>query len=207
MDHSFTVDLRAVEKFLKLHSEGQEVESALKLRTISHWIDPNLDIMIKRMVPAYEQLCKEVDWPFNFMDCGCMSGYLKHFMQQRLKQFRYIGVEKWKEAITIAKDMDPYIEIHQKDLLKDDLFKVDYVWCSNIYFPRPAEVISHLLPYADRAAFFAMPPHCGDYEAAAKELGHKTESWKFEHTNMVKVYGNNHIRRVTDSGSELDTPV
>jgi len=189
MASTFSVDLDALEKYLKSNFVGPEVEVALKCRTLSHWLDPNLDRMSRRMVPAYAKLCELLDYPFNILDAGCMCGFLKHFMQQRLKSFRYIGVDMWQEALNVAKDMDPTIEVYKKNILTDELMKVHYVWCSNIRFEDPKQVIEKLLPYAEKAAFFAMPSHCGDYEEAAKSLDFKTEAWQFDDIALVKVNG------------------
>jgi SAM-dependent methyltransferase len=189
VEGTFTIDVLEVEKYLKKHSEGPEVEIALKCRTISHWMDPAMDPMSKRMIPAYTKLCELVEYPFNILDAGCMCGFLKHFMEQRIsKSFRYIGMDMWQEALTVAKDMDPHIEVYKKDILEDELMKVDYVWCSNIYFADPETVIKKLTPYATKAAFFAMPSHCGDYFKAASDCGFTTNTWTWDDITLVQVY-------------------
>ncbi len=190
MDQTITIDVALVEQYLKKYSEGPDVEVALKCRTLSHWLDPNLDKMTRRMIPAYTKLCELVEYPFNILDAGCMCGFLKHFMEQRIrKSFRYIGVDMWQEALNVAKDMCPTIEVYKMNILEDRLMDVDYIWCSNIYFADPRKVITTLVPYAQKAAFFAMPEHCGDYEKTARELGFETQSWGCGEITLVQVNG------------------
>jgi SAM-dependent methyltransferase len=159
-----SIDVRALELFLKKYQRGPDVVEALRYRTAIHWLNPELDRLSSRMIPAYEKLCELVEWPFNLLDAGCMTGYLKHFMLQRVKPFVYVGMDSWEEALTVAKEFDPLIEVHQKDILNDPIEgQWDYVWCSNIRWEDPKQIVDKLVPLATRACFFAQPPWTGDF--------------------------------------------
>jgi len=152
-----------------------------------HWLTPEKDRLSARMLPVYTELMGHIEWPFSILDVGCMCGWLKHFIAQRLKKpFQYVGIDKWPEALEVAKEFDPYIETYNLDILEDEipgplgegfrpLYK--YVWCSNIQFGEDApKVVERIMSITEEKAFFGMPDYCGDYEQMAKDLGFNAES-------------------------------
>ena len=193
---ALAIDVKDLEQFLKNVQHGPQALKALKLRTASHWIDPSLDRLSSRMLPAYDRLCEMVHKPFHILDVGCMCGYLWHHMKKRLgNTFRYVGVDDWDEALVIARDFQPEIEVHKCNVLTDELPKMeggwDYVWCSNIHFANPEEIIEKLVPVG-KTILIAQPPWCGDYETPASKYG--AETFDCGETKMVKINGAFHIQ-------------
>ena len=185
MEPSISIDVAGLERFLKNNNSGDEVVKALRYRTMVHWLHPELDRLSNRMLPVYEALVEHLDgFPFKFLDVGCMCGWLKHFIEQRTeKRFRYIGIDMWPEALQVAREFSPHIEVYQKDVLKDDIStmlagdeikKFRYCWTSNIQYGDKAPlVIEKLMNNCTDAAFFGMPDYCGDYAEMADKLGYK----------------------------------
>ena len=207
MDTSISFDVRAVEQFLKQHQHGPKVVKALRLRTASHWLDPTIDRLSSRMLEAYAKLCEIVEWPFNILDCGCMCGYLNHFMELNLppekRNFRYVGIDNWPEALKVAEEFQPRIDVRQADILKDELpGPFDYVWCSNIAFGDHDAVVKTLYPLATKALIFAQPPWAGNVIVPMRELG-KVEVFNCGETTLYKLDATNHIRRTQDLHSRL----
>ena len=180
---TLTIDVGAVEQFLKKVQHGPEALKALRYRTGVHYLNPNLDRLSARMLKAYERLCEIVTEPFSILDAGCMAGYLRHFMQLRLKNFTYVGLDCWDEALEVAREFQPDIDVRKCDLLRDEIpysFTLqgrvdrgfDYVWCSNINWGKHDQtIVEKLVPIARRACFFAQPPGTGEIEKYAKDLG------------------------------------
>jgi len=177
------IDVSAIELYLKKVQKGPDAIKALRYRTGVHYLNPELDRLSLRMLQAYEKLCTIVHEPFSILDAGCMAGYLRHFMQMRLKNFTYTGVDIWEEALVVAREFQPDIDVHKCDLLTEDIpfgstiqgrveRGFDYVWCSNINWgSNDQTIVEKLVPIARRACFFAQPPNTGDIEKYAKELG------------------------------------
>ena len=188
MGASFQIDVRAIELFLKKHQEGEDVKEALRWRTMIHWLKPEADRLSGRMLPVYKELIGHLEWPFSILDVGCMAGWLKHFIAPHFeKPFNYVGIDQWQEALDVAKEFDPYIEVYKKDILTDEILgplgadfdaRYKYTWCSNIQFGADApKVIQKMMDITEKYAFFGMPNYCGDYAAMAEELGFKTETY------------------------------
>jgi len=214
MGPSVFIPVREVEQYLKQNYEGPGVEEALRGRTIVHWLNPELDRLSNRMIPAYEKISEQIQFPCNLLDAGCMTGWLKHFILRRRKTaFRYIGIDSWPAALKIAKEFDPLIEVHNLDLLNDDLtaplhpfagldyvrkaelnLRYDYATVNNIQFGEDApKVIQKIMDVTKRAAFFGMPDYCGNYTTMAENLGFKTETFdcgeaEDSHQYLVKVW-------------------
>ena len=177
------IDVRQLELFLKKVQHGPEALKALRYRTAIHYLNPSLDRLSERMLPAYEKLCELVREPFSILDAGCMAGYLRHFMYQRVKNFTYTGLDMWDEALEVAREFQHDIDVRKCNVLTDDIPDAvnlqgrvqrgfDYVWCSNINWGRnDRAIVEKLVPIARRACFFAQPPGTGDIEKYAKELG------------------------------------
>jgi SAM-dependent methyltransferase len=194
---SLELDIRALELFLKQNQHGPEALEALRLRTASHWIDPSMDRLSSRMLPAYDKLCELVKRPFHILDVGCMNGYLWHHMKKKLgNTFRYVGIDIWDEALTVAEDFQPGIEVSKCNALTDELPQMeggwDYVWCSNIQFDNPDELVERLVPIG-KTILIAQPPWCGDYVTPASKYG--AEVFDCGETQLVKINGAFHIQR------------
>ena len=204
MGPSISIDVRGIELFLKQNQHGPEVLEALRYRTMVHWLRPELDRLSARMLPVYTEIAGHLEWPFSILDVGCMTGWLKHFLSQRFeKPFNYVGIDNWDEALMVAKEFDPYINVHKADILEDEIpgplgpgFTSDYkyAWCSNIQFGKLApQVIQKMMDHTQDCAFFGMPDYCGDYSEMAKELGFNTETYDCgvahgSHQTLVKVW-------------------
>ena len=169
------IDLDGVIKFLKKNQTGPGVLEALRIRAALHFLNPALDPMSERMMDAYGRFRELVSEPCTILDAGCMSGYLNHFLRQKLKDFTYVGLDSWDEALTVAREFQPGIDVRKCDILKDELPEFsywpsgaqqrgfDYVWCSNIVFEYNAKVVKRLLPLAKRALIIAQPDWAGDW--------------------------------------------
>lgn len=197
--------VRDLEKFLKHNQHGPDALNALRLRVASHWLDPTVDRLSSRMLRAYDKFCEIVSAEngrrgFHVLDAGCMCGYLKHHMELKLgRVFRYVGVDMWEEALTVAKEWQPDIEVHLKDILKDELPRPewserwDYVWLSNINFADPETVIQRLAP-TGRQLFIAQPPWCGDWVTPAKKFG-EIDVYDCGETTLIRINGPLDIQR------------
>ena len=186
MGSSINFDAEKIDKFLKLNQSGPLVEDALRIRTMIHWIDPKIDRQGARMLPVYTELLGHIEWPFSILDVGCMCGWLKHFLLRHFETpIHYVGIDKWPEALKVAKEFDPLIDVSLKDILEDEIpgpygegftDQYRYTWCSNINFGKNApKVIEKMMAHTEETAFFGMPEHCGNYDLMAKDLGYKTE--------------------------------
>lgn len=201
---SIQIDVAALEQFLKRNFEGDDVRHALRYRTMVHWLHPEADRLSARMLPVYTELMGHIEWPFSILDVGCMTGWLKHFIAQRIqKPFQYVGMDMWQEALDVAKEFDPYIDVRKLNILEDEIPgplgdgfepKYTYTWCSNIQFGKNApKVIQKMMDSTRVKAFFGMPDYCGDYAEMAKELGFKAETIDCgnacgSHQTLVKVW-------------------
>ena len=213
---SLTIDVRALELFLKKTQHGPDALRALRYRTGVHYLNPKLDRLSSRMLEAYEKLCTIVQEPFSILDAGCMAGYLRHFMQLRLRNFTYTGLDFWDEALEVAREFQPDIDVRKCDLLNDELpqfsveinghvrYGYDYVWCSNIHWgSNDRAIVQKLVPVARRACFFAQPPGTGDIERYAKELG-DVETINCGETTLYVItncYGTSKLLRPKDINS------
>lgn len=189
---SLAIDIGQLEQFLKKVQHGPEALKALRYRTGVHWLNPSLDRLSSRMLPAYDKLCEIVRRPFNILDVGCMCGFLCHYMKRKLgNSFRYVGIDSWEEALEVAEEFQPGIEVYKLNIMTDDLPIVedrwDYVWCSNINFKDPEDIIKRLVPIG-KTILIAQPPWCGDYETPARKYG-KVEVFDCIETKMVKIDG------------------
>lgn len=198
------IDVRKIEQFLKQTQSGEEAKQALRYRTMVHWLHPELDRLSSRMLPVYTELLGHLKWPFSILDVGCMTAWLHHFLAVRTpRPFKYTGVDVWPEALDVAREFQPYIDVRPCDVLKEDLptphgdgfteqFK--YTWCSNIQFGKEAPVvIRKLVEKAYDSAFFGMPDYCGDYAKMASDMGYKTETYDCgeavnSHQYLVRVW-------------------
>ena len=182
---TLSIDVDELVQFLKKNQKGPEVVQALRLRAAIHFLDPSLDPLSSRMLKAYGRLCEIVCEPFTILDAGCMSGYLNHFMKQRLSNFSYTGIDPWEEALKVAREFQPGIDVRPIDI-NGEIPKMsalpngrvqagwDYVWLSNIVFDDPKAVYDKLLPFARRALIIAQPPWAGEYPGERLQCGETT---------------------------------
>jgi SAM-dependent methyltransferase len=206
------IDVRALELFLKKVQHGPEALKALRYRTGVHWLNPSLDRLSSRMLVAYDKLCTLVQPPFSILDAGCMAGFLRHFMQLRVKDFAYVGLDSWDEALEVAREFQPDIDVRKCDLLNDEIPEFsagvnghvrpgwDYVWCSNINWGKNADsIVEKLVPLARRSCFFAQPPGTGDFAKHANEVIDCGE------TTLYVIYGTRYLRKPSDINSLVAT--
>lgn len=137
-----------------------------------------------------------------------MSGFLKHYLDQRMKyDFKYVGVDRWPEAIEVAKELLPHTEFHVRDILEDHIEgSFDYVCLTNIAFGKNAgAIVDKLIPLAETAMFIAMPDGCGDYLTTAEKYG-DCEVFDCGESTLIRVNvnGTNKLLGTTDLGKELD---
>lgn len=180
------IDVDLLVKYLKTHSQGQEVVEALRHRAAIHFLNPKLDPLSSRMLQAYKWFADYIAPQTSVLDAGCMSGFLNHYMRQTRLDFTYVGLDSWEEALTVAREFQPGIDVRKCDILKDELpeFSLwpngrqvkgfDYVWCSNIVFDEPQTVVDKLLPVARRALVIAQPPWAGEYPGERIPCGETT---------------------------------
>jgi len=174
-------------RFLKHNFDGPQVVEALRQRALLHWLYPEIDPLMNQIIGSYQKISELVELPFNMLDAGCMSGFLKHYLEQRTQYaFRYVGIDRWPEAIAVAKELYPHTEFHVKDLF-DAEGSFTYVVVSNIAFRDKApDVVRKLAPLAEKALFIAMPQNCGDYLTTAKEYG-ECEVFDCGKSTLIKV--------------------
>jgi SAM-dependent methyltransferase len=180
---------RRLVNYLKRNFDGPDVVAALRHRAILHWLYPEVDPLSNQILGSYKKISELVELPFNMLDVGCMSGFLKHYLDQRTEYpFRYIGIDKWPEAIEVAKEFFPHTEFHVKDILEDEIEGTfSYVCLTNIAFGKKApDVVRKLAPLAEKALFIAMPQNCGDYLTTAKEYG-ECEVFDCGASTLIKV--------------------
>jgi len=172
-----------------------------------HYLYPEIDPLSRQVLGAYEKISELVELPFSMLDIGCMCGFLKHYLDQRMEySFRYYGVDRWPEAIQVAEEFHPYVHFNV-DVLGNTGGEFDYVCVNNIQFQNISEVIRKASSIALRAVLFGMPKHCGGYYETAKELGFDAEEYDCGESTLVKVNvnGSADIRRTPDGGNELAT--
>lgn len=178
-------------QYLKHNFDGPEVVEALRQRALIHWLYPEKDPLANQIIGSYQKISELVELPFNMLDVGCMSGFLKHYLEQRVQYaFRYIGIDRWPEAIKVAKELFPHAEFLVKDILEDPIQSLgtfDYVVVANIAFREKApDVVKTLAPIATKALFIAMPQNCGDYLTTAKKYG-ECEVFDCGKSTLIKV--------------------
>ncbi len=178
-------DVDSLVQYLKHFNDGPDVVQALKIRAAIHFIDPTLDPLSERMLEAYQKFSEMIEPGSSVLDAGCMSGYLNHFLKKRV-DCTYVGIDSWEEALEVARDFQPGIDVRKCDLLKDELpeFSIwpngrqvkgfDYVWLSNIKFDDNQKVVDRLLPLARRALVIAQPPWCGEWPGEQIPCGKTT---------------------------------
>ncbi|MBR9699653.1 class I SAM-dependent methyltransferase [Candidatus Woesearchaeota archaeon] len=66
----------------------------------------------------------------SILDVGCgFGGLYKHLISEKVKNFSYLGVDILPKMIDIAKEKNPTGKFEVKDILKDRMSRVDYVFC------------------------------------------------------------------------------
>jgi hypothetical protein len=168
------------------------------------------------MLGPYEKFREMVREPFTMLDAGCMCGYLNHFLRQKLSNFSYLGIDRWKEALQVAREFQPGIEVEEIDLLEGDIPKFsytaqgraqrgyDYVWCSNIAWNGNEEaIVKRLLPLTRRACFFAQPDYTGEgILEQAKKYG-DVETIQCDNVNLYVITNVHHDLFRTEDSSFL----
>lgn len=185
-----TFSIGPLVQYLKTNFDGPEVVEALRYRTMIHWLHPEQDPLARQVLGAYEKISQLVKLPFSLLDVGCMCGFFKHYLDQRTDYpFRYVGIDRWPEAIEVANEFFPHDDFRVKDFMIDTfpMRKFDYVCVNNILFKDIPGVIKAAMSLAERAAIFGMPKHCGDYYSAAKDLGFDAEQFDCGESTVVKV--------------------
>ncbi len=85
----------------------------------------------------FEILCQIADLEGqNILDVGCGHGDLKIFLDERLRDFNYIGVDQMKEFIEVANDFfkdDPTTHFIEGDFSKVFFSEVDYILGSGAF--------------------------------------------------------------------------
>lgn len=209
MGPAFSVDIKALVKYLKMNFDGVEVVEALRRRTMIEWLYPELDPLSRQVLHAYQTISELLVLPFSILDVGCMCGYFKHYLDLRTRYtFRYRGIDRWPEAIQVAKEFFPHEDFIVMDFLEEDIpsnslhGKYDYVCVNNIQFGKDIpKIIKKAVSLSERAAIFGMPKHCGDYFSAAKSLGfNDVDQFDCGESTVVKVNvnGNNDLCRTSD---------
>lgn len=153
-------DIRATRAFLKQNFDGPEVVKALRFRLETHLQDPTVDPLSAQVWPAYLELPSLLVEPFTLLDAGCMSGFLYHHLKRYFKDFSYTGVDRWPEALEVAREFAPEATFVQGDFMHDQLGGIyDYVVCSNIPF-RNGEIektVANLIDNTRRKLIFIYP--------------------------------------------------
>lgn len=152
----------AVEQYLKRNYSGESVVRALRRRLEIHLSDPKQDNLSRRVWKAYNKLPELVEEPFSILDAGCMSGFLYHTLKRRGLNFSYVGLDRWPEAIRVAREMAPEATFVEGDLM-GAAGEYDYVWCSNLPWrgDDDAAAVRHLSGLARKALIFVTVPGNG----------------------------------------------
>ena len=156
----YLTDIAATRLFLKKNFGGPEVVKALRFRLETHLKDPTLDPLSNQVWAAYQRLPELLEEPFSILDAGCMSGFLYHHLKKHKKDFTYVGMDRWPEAIEVAREYAPEVKFLVGDFLKDELGSLyDYVVCSNIPFKghELSIAIAALVPCAKRKMILISP--------------------------------------------------
>lgn len=154
-----SVEIERVRQLLKRKFDGEEVKEALRQRFRFHLEDPLQDPLSRQVWGAYQKLIPIVGESFSILDCGCMSGFLYQHLKKHVKDFRYTGIDRWREAIEVGKEFEPQLDLRVADFMTFNEGKYDFVWCSNIPWRGNEFEIAkrNLLPLAKRLLIFAHP--------------------------------------------------
>lgn len=153
-------DIESIRAFLKKNFDGPLVVEALKARLRSHLEDPMVDPLSRQVWPGYLKLPEILKEPFSLLDAGCMSGFLYHHLKKYFKDFTYVGVDKWPEALEVGREFAPGVRFYEGDFLKEGPDEdYDYIVLSNIAFStiQANQAISNLAPRARRSLIVINP--------------------------------------------------
>lgn len=152
-------EIERIRQFLKRNFEGEEVKEALRKRIRIHLEDPTKDPLSAQVWTAYQKLPEILEEPFSILDAGCMSGFLYHHLKRHKKDFEYTGIDRWEEALEVAREYAPGVKFLKADLLTFNEGMYDYVWCSNIPWKANEWELAakNLARLARRAVIFAYP--------------------------------------------------
>ena len=110
-----------------------------------------LDPMLRQCWSGYLQLPTMLDEPFTLLDAGCMCAFLYHHLKKYFTRFTYTGMDRWKEALVVAHEIAPEIELIEADMFEAKLKQdYDYIVISNIGFKK-AQGAQLALKYACHA--------------------------------------------------------
>ena len=164
MGSSFSVDIKQIRKYLKHNFSGPDAVNALRQRTMVHWLYPEIDPLSRQTLGAYEKISELLNIPsnFNMLDVGCMCGFLKHYLDQRIKyNFGYVGIDRWPEAIDVAKEFLPKDNFLVRDFVTEEIEgSFDYVVMANILFKENlTEIFRKSIMLSRKAFIFSIPVH------------------------------------------------
>jgi SAM-dependent methyltransferase len=145
--------------------------------------------------------------PSTVFDAGCMCGYFKHFLDVNCayKPTYYLGVDRWPEAIEVAREFLPNDWFMEADFLSTPFSgRYDYVCVNNINFGSDLDqVIRKAFGLAKKSVLLGMPKHCPDATGLARELGFIAEHFDCGQSVVtrieVKQNGPDNVCGVTDS--------
>lgn len=152
--------IKEVRQYLKRNFDGPQVVEALRFRLGVQIAGPKDDPMLNQVWGAYKELPRAMHDPFSVLDCGCMCGFLFHHLSKYCRRFEYTGIDRWAEAITVAREHFPQATFIEDDFTNADLAEHDYVVLSNIPFQTQQELdaaVMRLAPLARRKLFLVMP--------------------------------------------------
>lgn len=156
----YLTDIQATRLFLKRNFDGPEVVKALQFRLKTHLDNPESDPLSNQVWMAYNALPEFMEEPFTILDAGCMSGFLYHFLKRHFREFTYTGIDRWPEALQVARENAPEARFFEADFMRiEPRQDYDYIVCSNIPF-KPGEeeiTIGNLKPHATRTLFMIYP--------------------------------------------------
>ena len=154
------MNIEEVRQLLKRKFEGPDVLAALRFRLETHLSEPMRDPLSAQVWDSYLKLPHLLKEPFTLLDAGCMSGFLYHHLKRYFTDFTYVGVDKWPEALQVAREYAPEATFIQGDMMSEKFGEFDYVVCSNIPWKSAeqcTDTIRRLAKQANHAVFLILP--------------------------------------------------
>lgn len=128
--------------FLKTVPTGEPAREALRRRLDLQLVDLTLDPMTAQIM----EVLKETTFEGRILDVGCYSGWLYHYLG---KPAGYTGIDRWLEAIEVAKEYAPEADFRHISL-EELTGQWDMVWCGQVIFEAPDEACKKMKALAPK---------------------------------------------------------
>ena len=125
-------------KIEKYKTPKEKIKEMLRVRMGFQIRNPMSDPMTSKIIKTVEDNRQHLVG--KILDVGCYTGALYHWLG---KPPGYVGLDKWQEAIDVAKEFAPEATFICSDVMDID-GSYDVVWCSQLLFPKGAKEIDKI---------------------------------------------------------------